>query len=191
MILTEFGTALNSFYPKVARVEGTFVVVPAVEDVPVAYDYILEPEAEVTAEDVLTYRTYNDGTVVLRVDQEPELTVLSVLPIDGGTVDYNAGFTGTQAGSMQDTIVVTFDQNVVAVDLGLVTLLMNPGATNADLTGAVTLLNDTLTVSGATLAAGTTEIVLTIPVGALEGANGALLASNVVYTFVANPLTIV
>lgn len=194
MILTEFGTALNVFYPKVARVEDTFVVVPAVEDVPVAYDYILEPEAEITAEDVLTYRTYNDGTVVLRVDQEltPVLTVLSVNPTDGGSINYDAGPGGTGPGPMQSLVVTTFDQNIVAVDLSTVTLLMNPGGNTVDLinNGEVTLLNDTLSVGGL-LEAGTTEIVLTIPVGSLEGADGAQLPANLVYTFVANPIAIV
>jgi hypothetical protein len=157
-----FGVALNDYYPKVALVGEDFVTIPAVADVPAEYEYVLEPAEKVTGEDMFVIQT-NDGTVVLKAT-ETFLEVLTATPVAGGTINYP-----TAGGAMATDIVIQFSENIQAVDLASVTLVENPAATPVDISASATVLNDTLTISGPTIATGQTELVLTIPVGAFSG----------------------
>lgn len=185
MVRKASGTPLGDYYPKAALVGEGFVLVPAVEDVPEAYDYIFEPEVEAVDGDVFVART-SEGTVVLKVfvEEASELTVLSTTPVEGGTLNYSLPG-GTPPAVVDDAIVVTFSENIAAVDTSLITLGTNTNPT--DLSGATfSVVGDTLSITGITsVPEGTTSFTLTIPVGAVAGSpSGAMLGADFVATYV-------
>ena len=180
MKLTAFGISPNLNHPKVVAVDGVLSIVPEGEALPGTYDYLLEPETKVVGEETLVYRTYNDGTVVLRA-VEAFLSVESVVPADGGTIHYP-----TAGGAMATDIVVTFSEDVQADDLALVTLVENPATTPVTLAGVTTVVGSVFTIAGAVIATGQTGLVLNIPVGAFSGVTGNnVLADPISVTFVA------
>jgi hypothetical protein len=109
-----------------------------------------------------------------------ELTVVSTNPLAGGNINFDF-FGGTQS----TPIVVTFSENISAVNTNLITLDTN--TTPADLSGAdFDVVGNTLTIDNASSIPGATdEFTLTIPPGAIEGdPSGALLNSDFVVVFV-------
>lgn len=174
-----FDTAVNDYYPKVVFVDGVSSVLMAPEDLPATYDYILEPGEKVSGEELLVSQT-SSGSIVLNAF-EKFLEVESATPVAGGTISYP-----TAGGAMTTDIVIQFSENIQAVDLASVTLVENPAGTPVTISGATTILNNTLTISGPTIATGQTELVLTIPVGAFSGAPSEnVLESVYTITYVA------
>lgn len=178
-----FGTAANVYYPKLVFVGGVFLAVT--EELPEAYEYLLEPSEEVLGSLLFVSQT-KDGTVVMRVNEsgEVELAVLSTTPAEGGTLNYSLPG-GTPPTVVDDAIVVTFSENIAAVDTSLITLGTN--LTPADLSGATfSIVGDTLTITGITsVPDGTTSFTLTIPVGAVAGSpSDAVLGADFVATYV-------
>lgn len=177
-IKTEFGESLNGFFPKVAALEtGEFLLAKTIDFVPGEYLYILEPEAEITEETLLSSET-RFGTLIMKAEPSAEtyLLLLGQSPIDGNEI-----LVDDMGGLVLSAINVVFEEDIQEVDLGLITFV---GTTTGAIpfTPSITGAELDIDVPGA-LVDGET-VTLTIPVGAISGdPSGNILEEEIVISW--------
>lgn len=178
-----FGAELNPHYPKVALIDGEFVLVVSSLSLPETCLYMMEPHTAVDADKLLfAYTIY--GTVIVKVIEAALgnfLEVSSTQPALGAPILVDAF-----GGATVSSIYVNFSEPIQDIDFSLITLsgsVSGPVAINPEIDE--TEENRLIILPG--FSPGLTEgetATLTIPVGAVAGEDvGTVLGEEFVISW--------